>query len=241
MYRFFINEYQTELTPGKKLLLSERLIHQLKHVIRIKASEELIFIYQNYEISAHFIKNEAIIKNVTKFQIDQKFSLNLVQALPSPKLWSQILQKATELNVTSIFGWKSTYSNFPVDKFNTKFSRFSEIITEASEQTRRNNRPELSLLLSLDDFNFDSGLNLVFYENEKFSQNKWVSNLKVIQSADKINLFIGPEGGFSKEEIALFKDKANTLFLSLGTNILRTETASYASLAIINFIKTNLI
>ena len=49
---------------------------------------------------------------------------------------------------------------------------------------------------------------------------------------------IGPEGGFSPEEINLFNDK-NIKFYSLTDDILRTETAAFYVLSVANFLRTN--
>lgn len=54
-----------------------------------------------------------------------------------------------------------------------------------------------------------------------------------IKKGQSIAVFIGPEGGFAPEEIALVQDQMN--LISLGKRILRTETAGLAALAILGY------
>ena len=80
-------------------------------------------------------------------------------------------------------------------------------------------------LKSLDFSAFDTVL--VAYENERT-----VSLKQALRSGahKTIAIVIGPEGGFSEEEIAILTTRGATS-VSLGTRILRTETAGMAMLA----------
>ena len=77
----------------------------------------------------------------------------------------------------------------------------------------------------------DFDLIVVPYENENGMQ-ATKTFLSQIKKDMKIALFIGPEGGFSKEEIALAKEQ-NANIISLGKRILRTETASLTALSML--------
>lgn len=59
--------------------------------------------------------------------------------------------------------------------------------------------------------------------------------LNTASEYDEIDIFIGPEGGFSDNEIGLARDKG-AFIISLGNRILRTETAGMTILSILGFI-----
>ena len=74
---------------------------------------------------------------------------------------------------------------------------------------------------------------LVPYENER-GMEATRSVLEGIRPGQSIGIFIGPEGGFAEDEIALAKSHDMAL-LSLGRRILRTETAGLAMLSILTY------
>ena len=77
----------------------------------------------------------------------------------------------------------------------------------------------------------DFDLFLIPYESaEKMQATK--EALSKIKPKTSIGVLIGPEGGFSESEISLAKEK-NTQIISLGKRILRTETASIATLSML--------
>ena len=107
------------------------------------------------------------------------------------------------------------------------------ICKEASEQSKRINIPILDKIL-----NFNDLLNLDF--KEKFicstKENKKLlkSTLSKININDTIVYVIGPEGGFSSSEEDLLISNG-FIPISLGNNILRTETASLFIMSAVNY------
>lgn len=99
-----------------------------------------------------------------------------------------------------------------------KIERFREIVREATEQCGGNKVPTITFLESIIPLPSD-GLSYVFHTEDTDS--------KPISSIDKessiINLFVGPEGGFSPVEIS-FSQENNIQKIHLGARILRTET-----------------
>jgi 16S rRNA (uracil1498-N3)-methyltransferase len=137
-----------------------------------------------------------------------------------------ILQKGTELGVKSFV---PIISERVQRKDFNKHNRFEKIIKEASEQCERGFLPiikktekfENALVnLSKDD------LNLFCYEryNENF-------DFSTIKKYRKVNIFIGPEGGFTEKEFKLARDCESIQIVSLGVRVLRSETAALAVLA----------
>jgi 16S rRNA (uracil1498-N3)-methyltransferase len=109
-----------------------------------------------------------------------------------------------------------------------RVERWRRIALQASEQSRRRSPPEIPNPISLRDIVAVSAkLKIVLSEAEDQRQ------LRDIHLAgDEVGLAIGPEGGWTGEELEMF-EKQGWLAASLGPTILRAETAAMAATAII--------
>ena len=116
-----------------------------------------------------------------------------------------------------------------------KNTRWEKIAVEACKQCGRATPPTIYPISQLKNIytNIRSdNLNLFLYENSKKSLKDYFKN--VSQLPDIINIIIGPEGGFTDEEVELAKN-SNFHCLGLGPRILRTETASISAISILQF------
>jgi 16S rRNA (uracil1498-N3)-methyltransferase len=147
-----------------------------------------------------------------------------------------ILQKTTELGVNEIIPFMANRSLIKLDnRKDKKIERWQKIVKEASEQSKREVVPKVNNFMQLSDL-----VNLKEYDmkflctvNEN-SQNikKELSN---ISRSARILFVIGPEGGFTKEEeITLIEN--GFISLSLGSSVLRTETASIFIMSVVRYL-----
>lgn len=151
-----------------------------------------------------------------------------------------IVEKATELGVAKIW---------PVltDRTQTRtvrLDRFHKIALEAAEQTERLDLPEVEdlqpLAAALDALS--EGTRIVFCdERGDDSEAPWGGNTgragpiaEVLQGLPDVPvaILIGPEGGFTPDERAWLRGRADTVAVSLGPRILRAETAAVAALSV---------
>ena len=113
------------------------------------------------------------------------------------------------------------------------FERAKKIIREAAEQCGRAKLPELSEISDFEkaaEFRArEGGLNFILDVDAGISLKKIVHEKK---PSGEINIFVGPEGGFSEDEIAA-AEKAGFQIISLGKRILRAETAAIAACALL--------
>jgi 16S rRNA (uracil1498-N3)-methyltransferase len=165
-------------------------------------------------ISREKNKNNLAAKNIT-----------LVAALVKKDTFEWIVEKATELGVSKIVPVVAERS----EKKNINVERLQKIITEAAEQSGRATIPELSETIDLATAisTFPAQASLVWD-----TQAPVFDRVKDIPG--KTFLYIGPEGGWSIDEIDSFKEKGITL-CSMGPQTLRAETAVVAALSIILF------
>ncbi len=156
-------------------------------------------------------------------------SVTLFQCLPKAGKMETIIQKCVELGACGFVPVQSERCVVVLKPpYEGRIERWQRVSEEAAKQSRRGIVPVVALPepLKLLDFSaFDTVL--VAYENERT-----VSLKQALRSGahKTIAIVIGPEGGFSEEEIAILTTRGATS-VSLGTRILRTETAGMAMLA----------
>ena len=163
----------------------------------------------------------------------------LVQSLLKGEKLEWVLQKATELNVDTIYlvPTANCVAKYDKKKLQSKVNRWEKIMLEAAQQCGRNHLPTLvvgeTLLQALDIES--EALKLVAYENEAGQTIKDVlKTLHSDKSVTDVLICIGPEGGYQEKEInAIIESGGKSV--SLGNTILRAETAAIGSLAMIQY------
>lgn len=223
MQRFFLQTFY--LWEKELILQDEEIIYQLVKVLRSKSWDQVIFFDGKtlfdyvYEVRSIDKKNIifVFVSKIEKFQ-EQKI-LNLYQSVPNKidKI-EDIIQKWTEIWYNNFYFFRSERSQ-DLKLSENKVLRFEKIIQEASEQSGRNIIPQIYFLekLNLSDM---KGKNIFFHTDKNTSQK--LSDIS-FDFSQEINIFVGPEWGFSQKENDEFL-KNNFLKIYLGNNILRTQT-----------------
>ncbi|HKJ44218.1 MAG TPA: 16S rRNA (uracil(1498)-N(3))-methyltransferase [Balneolales bacterium] len=135
------------------------------------------------------------------------------------------VEKAIELGVAEIILFNSRYS----EKSNIRKDRIEKIMISAMKQSMHAVLPVLKVENSLEDVlekNYDYKMLIA---HEKYDGNTGIPS--DVKKEKNILLLVGPEGGFSEEEVATVKEKGGEL-ISLGPYRLRAETAALAFLAL---------
>ena len=122
------------------------------------------------------------------------------------------------------------------NKLDNKLTRYQKIAKEAAEQAHRNSIPNVYLVDNLKSFDLNSyDVKLLLDEEEaKKVDGKLLSSVN-LNEGKNIVFVVGPEGGIDDKERDYF---INNEFIpvSIGKNILRTETASLAFLAMLSYV-----
>ncbi len=139
-----------------------------------------------------------------------------------------ILEKGTELGVTHFVFFKSRYANY----HSANQNRLLKVVRQALKQSLRFYLPRVTILKSFAEFlEFARPFQLKLAAiDQTFPTIKQV--VKNSRSNDEWLIAIGPEGGFSKDEVAAMLD-LNFQGISLGSHRLRTETAALSALAFV--------
>jgi 16S rRNA (uracil1498-N3)-methyltransferase len=142
------------------------------------------------------------------------------------------IEKCTELSVARIVPVIASRTEAHLAAAAAKrVERWRRITLQAAEQSRRISPPEISQPLKLKDaLALPGSVRILLSETEPYAMLK-----DVLQSDRRDNdvvLALGPEGGWTNEELKLFHSQG-WLSASLGNTILRAETAAIAAMAVV--------
>ncbi len=225
----------------KDILIKERYyLHKIKDVLRLKQGQTVyIFNGEGREWEYKMVKlnqKELFITKIKKNREKAKEKQTLTLAFPliQAKKTDFILQKATELGASDFMPF--TCARTLKLKFSQKkMQRWQKIILEACRQSERLWLPEIHSPIKLQELAFQKfGRKLAALPNRK-KKVEMPQETKPGQPAQSILCIVGPEGGFSAEEIKSF-EKNKFTFINLSPNILRTETAAIFATGLIKYL-----
>lgn len=183
-------------------------------------------------------QGEVLIFESFASSVESPIEIHLIQALPKKERLELIIQKATELGVSSIMPCESDHSITlkERDSSQKKSHRWQAIATQAAQQSRRARVPVVYPTLSFRDALEIGGKgrpSLLLWEKESSKGIRQV--LAGLQRRiGALTLAVGPEGGFSSRELDWAQEKG-FVSVGLGQRILRTETAAIAALTILQY------
>ena len=206
--------------------LSKSLRKKMGDIIRITNGNGL-------EINGKIIRLGKNIKvSVTNKKQHKKADISIhvaMSPLKNPSRFEWFVEKSTEIGISEITPIITKFS----EKRKINIDRLNKIVISSMKQSNQFYLPKVNLITSFDDFlklNKDYKLIAHLKNNNSF-------NKKSIANKDQIVIMIGPEGGFSEEEI-LKASKEKVREISFGKNRLRSETAGVFAVSIINNSKT---
>ncbi len=242
MHRFLVEP--NNIHNGQVTLENEDLKH-LRQVLRLEPGDSIrVFDGSGMEYEATLLtvdKNKATARILRSFQSDTepKTHVTLFQGLPKGEKMELIIQKAVELGVYRIVPVITQRSVVQLDKKDRekKAERWSRIAREAAKQCRRAYVPQIDPPMDFKEAIANCGeydAALLFYENEEKKCLKELLKCYNINKIKDIVLLIGPEGGFSDQEVEECVLSGFTV-AGLGKRILRTETAAISALSILMY------
>ena len=170
--------------------------------------------------------------------------IHLALAISRFPVMGSIVEKAVEMGVQSIqplfsdFSFVRTQASLPANKT----ERWSKIVRSATQQSGRGDLMSITAALNFDDFlsklNLrEQSLVLFAYEGGSTLGIKTYVQQKVQKSSTRFSdiwIFVGSEGGFSQNEVKKMQDLA-FYPVSLGTQVLRVETACMALVSVLKY------
>ncbi len=253
MHRFFIPPSWVE---GNEVTITGPQAHQIANVLRMHPGDQAIVLDNSgWEIEVQLV---SVDRSTIRAQVlhrrlaggEPRTKISLYQGALRSNRFEFVLQKGTELGVVQflpMIAERCVVSD--LDSVEKKRRRWEWIIQEAAEQCRRGRQPALDSAVlfpqACEQARRSGGISLILWEQEettnlrdllrKASQGLGVG-LSEGQVSERspfaINLFVGPEGGFTAEEIALGRSYG-LVPVTLGRRVLRAETAAIVAAAVI--------
>ena len=222
----------------KEVVLSEGDQYHLVKVMRVREGEQIevvcegkLFLCNVVSVKPLIIQTLAQIKENNELKND----VVLIASLLKGDKLDLVIQKATELGVEEIVLLQSERSIAKIRNLDRDFKidRFNRIVKEAAEQSKRTRLPLLYRIIKFDEIpEIEADVKLMAYEGEQGNTSSLLSAVKTVKSGQRVAILIGPEGGFSVDEVNEAKEYGYKT-VSLGRRILRAETASFYALSVL--------
>ena len=214
----------------------------IRRVLRLKKGDGIIIfdgLGKEYEGTILEEEPSSVVVRIQKILSSKKESqleVILAQSLLKGEKMDYLIQKATELGVKRIIPFFSSRSVPLIEKSGRlkRHHRWERIAIEASKQCGRGVVPRIEFFQDYSEMlrtASPDSLRLILWEREGVKLKEVLG--KLIEETE-VFFIIGPEGGFSREEVEEAK-KIGFLPVTLGRRILRAETASLCLLSILQY------
>ncbi|XME02772.1 16S rRNA (uracil(1498)-N(3))-methyltransferase [Lachnospiraceae bacterium C1.1] len=238
MYHFFA---EPSNISDNDIYIEGNDYNHIKNVLRMKVGE-IISIGDGISDKEYRCHIEDFTENAVHCRLDfikesgveLPVNVTLYQGLPKSDKMELIIQKCVELGVARIVPVECSRSVVRLDakKAASKVKRWQGISEAAAKQSKRAFIPEVASPIKFSDAlkeASETDIRLIPYElAENFESTREI--ISKIKEGQSVSIFIGPEGGFSEDEItAALEQGFNSI--TLGRRILRTETAALVVLS----------
>ena len=213
MFRFLVDTRNNDTFE-----LSKETLNHIK-VARV-TNKQFICVFEEKFYVCELVGAEAKIIEELDENHEHNGEVILAAGIIDTKRFEWMIQKATELGVTKIVPLITDNISKKLNNMDKRIERWNQIAKNATEQSFRNKILEVTHPIK-----FTQSL-----EDYDYVDNKYIAHEKVggvVDPSYPTNsiFYIGPEGGFSENEIEKAKEK-NIEIITLGKRILRAETAS---------------
>lgn len=216
-HRYFID---TPLLEGARITLPKEELKHIKNVMRTKPGEAIEIINGHGQLATAPYGTEIVIESVQSHDIQTQNGLAL--ALSEPKHLELVIEKGTELGITDFTIFPSQKSKLKELSLSKK-ERLTKILISALKQSKRLHLPKIHYLPSKEHLPQDANYLIADFAGETYKPSK-----------ESHTFIIGPESGFTPQEIAFFKDHLSAKPILLSNSVLRTETAAICAAVLLS-------
>ena len=241
MRRFFVEKI---IPTGGFLSITGKEARHIVTVLRMKKGETLILMDregQSFEATIEAVHYKEVKVRITKTippLPPSPIEMSLAQAIIKSHPMEYLIKKVTELGIGSIHPFYSerTVIKLKPEQLKNKMDRWMEIMKSACKQCGRVTLPTLNTPLPFEELintvpNKKTLKVLLWEDEDKVDLKRLLTSMS---SAPHVFVIVGPEGGFTSNEINLARE-AGFQIISLGNRILRAETAAVSLISIIQY------
>ncbi|MBU0467455.1 MAG: 16S rRNA (uracil(1498)-N(3))-methyltransferase [Candidatus Omnitrophica bacterium] len=230
-----------DLNQQTATITDKQELHHLKNVLRAKPKTKISLLNGSGQeaegeiisISSKFA--EVKILSCVTAELP-KPDIILACAMPKKSKFETIIEKATELGVSSIIplNTKRTEVSLSPERLTNKIIRYQAVALNAAKQSKRSTIPTINPISTLEET-----VETLMKDTVIFIPSLLGKTLNILDSfeknknPEKIAFLIGPEGDFTEEEYN-FAHNNNCIGISLGKTILKVETAALCAVACAN-------
>jgi 16S rRNA (uracil1498-N3)-methyltransferase len=226
--------HQTLEIKGEELKhLSRVMRKKVRDVLEVVDGQGILYTVVLKKITRQSAIGE--IQKRTRYAGEPNFHLTLAQAIPKGNRFDLVVEKGTEIGITTFIPLLCEHSI--IESSSSRLSRWKKVAIAAMKQSARSILPEITPAQTIHDVIRKKGLlklGLIADSGEAArSLSEVISELKQKSAQLKSAIvLIGPEGGFSANEVKFAIDNGFYRF-SLGPRRLRSETAGILAAAIL--------
>lgn len=231
MPRFFVDREQIS---DNYISINGEDVKHIKKVLRLREGEKIEVCDgcgEDFECKIESLSDDVVRAEIIKRYpntAEAPIEIRVYQGMPKNDKMDYIVRKCVELGVCRIVPVITKRAvSIPRDA-EKKTARWQRIADEAAKQCGRGVLPRVENTISFSDaikaMSDENAVSIMPYECEKEGS---LSALLKSTDKKKINVFIGPEGGFDESEAEKAR-AAGIATVTLGPRILRTETAPLA-------------
>lgn len=241
MHHFFVTPEQVK---GQEIWISGLDVNHIRNVLRMKIGEELKISDGNNHVYLCEISSMdsesvmAVVKEELSTDTELASKIYLFQGLPKSDKMELIVQKAVELGAYEVIPVETKRSIVKLEdkKATKKVERWNGIAEAGAKQSGRMLIPKVTEVFSYKEaMQKAQKLDVVLFPYELADGMKETQTvMEQILPGQSVGIFIGPEGGFEKEEVEYALSQGAKV-ISLGKRILRTETAGLTTLSILMY------
>ena len=251
MQHFFVEPSQIQ---GNRIRITGTDVNHIRNVLRMHSGEEISVSNgtdgRDYRCEIDTITEDEVLCRLMFIKedgVELPVRITLFQGLPKADKMELIIQKAVELGAAEIVPVATARCVVKLDdkKAKSKTERWQGISEAAAKQSKRAVVPQVLAPMTMKEalgYASEMAMAAIPYELAEGMQatDRFVEDVCKLAAQNageekpQIGIFIGPEGGFTEEEITFAQEK-EVCPLSLGKRILRTETAGLAILSVLMY------
>jgi len=243
LHRFYIEQYQGNWGTGSVVITDSSLVNQFRNVLRYSEGDYFIGFHgtgDEYQMKIESIDRKSIntsfveqLKVNTFIKNNNLNNVTMYISLIKKDRFEWMIEKLTELGIKKIVPIISQHTTIK----NISLKRLHKISKEAVEQSGQVNLVEIGEPQTLAEALKHSDRKIFCFhthDSDDMKKQEEINFTKEGENKKTKHVFIGPEGGWSEDDIFLFKEN-DAKIMHLNTPILRTETA--AIVTAVKFIK----